>query len=350
MNGSKFNPEMMVLARDRRGWRQSALARAAGLTQATISRYESGRVVPIPEHLSEIAKVLERPESYFFMEGVQYGASSTFHRARSSLSVKDEQKIHAQVNELRIRTAILLQEAEIETSYSFHRIDMAKLGPEGAAQRLRQLWQMPNGPVRSVVNTIERAGGVVFHCCFETDKIDGVSQWPLGTTDPPVFFIRDDMPGDRQRWTLAHELGHLVLHHALTDDPESEADRFASEFLMPARDLKRELYGMTLSKAAALKSYWKTSMSAIIRRAHDLELLSDRQYRYLYTELSKRGYRKCEPIEIEPEQPELFDEIIKVHRSELRRTPRQLGGLLGMHEDQFKEQFWRGSKGLRIAM
>lgn len=346
----KFNPEMMVLARERRGWRQTTLARAVGITQATISRYESGRVTPLAEHLAKIAEVLDRPQSFFFMEGEMFGASATFHRARASLSVSAEQKIHAQVNELRIRTAILLRDADVEGKYEFHRLDVAKLGPENAAQRLRQLWQMPIGPVRSVVNSIERSGGIVFRCEFETDKIDGVSQWPLGCSEPPVFFVRDNMPGDRQRWTLAHEIGHMVMHHLPSDDPETEADRFASEFLMPAREVGRELRGLTLSRAAALKSYWKTSMASIIRRAYDLEFLTERQYRYLYMELSKRGYRKCEPVEVKPEQPALFDEIIRLHRTTLRKSARELSAQLGMHEHQFRDEFWKGSAGVRLAM
>lgn len=348
--GGRFNPEMMVLARDRHGWRQSALARATGLTQATISRYESGRFVPSDEHLARIAEALDRPESYFFMDGRLYADSSMFHRKRASLSVKDEQKIHAQVNELRIRASILLQGAEIESSFAFHRLDVTKLGVDVAAQKLRQLWQLPRGPVRSVVNVIERAGGLVFRCAFGTDKLDGISQWPMDSQEPPVFFVSEDAPGDRERWTLAHEIGHIVMHHLPTDDPEAEANRFASEFLMPAREIGPELSGLNLPKAAALKSYWKASMAAIIRRAFDLEKITERQYRFLNMELGKRGYRKCEPVPIPPEEPELFREVLDVYRKAHKQGPRELSDLLGMHEHQFRAEFWQGVAGVRLAV
>ena len=191
----RFNSDMMILARERLGLSQSALAEAAGFTQATISRYEAGLVTPLPEHLDRIAHALDRPESFFYLEEPCTAPSSMFHRKRKSLSVKEERRIHAQVNELRIHAAVLLREAEIESRFTFHRLAIRDGGPEQAAETLRQLWQLPNGPIRSVVGAIERAGGVVFRCPFGTDKLDGISQWPLDNDDvPPVFFVREDAP------------------------------------------------------------------------------------------------------------------------------------------------------------
>lgn len=346
----RFNPDMMILARERQGVSQSALAAAVGVTQATISRYESGLIAPPPEHLALIARRLDRPENYFFFGERLYAASTMYHRKRKSLTMTQERVIHAQVNELRIRAAILLREAEIESRFRFHRLGQGGGGPEEAAQKLRQLWQLPNGPVRSVVGSIERAGGIVFRCPFETEKIDGVSQWPLDADHvPPVLFVREDAPGDRERFTLAHEIGHLVMHHLPTEDPEDEADRFASEFLMPAREIAPDLARMTLQKAAALKCFWKVSMAAIIRRAFDLEKITERQYRYFNTEMSRLGYRRCEPAPIPPENPALFQAILDVHRSDHGRDVAQLSGTVGMFEHQFREEFWQATLGLRIA-
>lgn len=347
---SRFNPDMMILARERRGLSQSALAEAAGVTQATISRYEAGLVTPLAEHLERIAEILERLEAFFFLEERMYGASSMFHRKRSGLSVKMERRIHAQVNEHRIHAAVLLREAEIESKFSFHRLAMGEGGPEKVAQTLRQLWQLPNGPVRSVVGSIERAGGVVFRCPFGTTMLDGVSQWPLDSDHvPPVLFVREDAPGDRERFTLCHELGHLVMHHLPTPEPEDEADSFASEFLMPAREIGPDLSRLTLEKAAALKCYWKVSMAAIIRRAHDLGKINDRQYRYFNAEMNRLGYRKCEPAPIPPEEPRLFAEILEVHRSAHGRNVGALSALLGLRIHQFEEMYGRGLTRLRIA-
>lgn len=348
---NQFNPDMMILARECQGMLQSALAEQLGLTQATVSRYESGLIEPPEPHVKLIAKILDRPLGYFFMQERLYSASSLFHRKRNSLSVREEKKIHAQVNELRIRCAALLREAEVHTHFQFHRIDLSNRTPTDVARIMRQLWQLPTGPIRSAVGAIERAGGIVFRCPFGTRKVDGISQWPLDSDHvPPVFFVNEDVPGDRQRWTLCHEIGHVTMHHMLSDDPEKEADAFAAEFLMPAREIADELKELTLPKAAALKSFWKVSMAAIILRAFQLERISERQYRYLNVQLASRGYKKCEPAPVPAEEPELLKDILEVHRRHHGREIGHLSALLGMHEQQFRDQFWHSSSSLRIAM
>ena len=195
---TEFNPEMMILARERKGLSQSALAKKIGITQASVSRYEGGLAVPPQEQVAAIADALERPAGYFFLRERTYSASCLFHRKRQ-LTLGEERRIHAQVNDLRISASILLHEAEIESKFSFHRLNAAKRGPVWAAQELRRLWQLPTGPVRSVVRSIERGGGIVFRCAFGTRKVDGISQWPIDSDDtPPVFFVNENVPGDRQ--------------------------------------------------------------------------------------------------------------------------------------------------------
>ena len=118
---------------------------------------------------------------------------------------------------------------------------------------------------------------------------------------------------------------------------------------MPAREIGPELSRLTLEKAAALKCYWKVSMASIIRRAHDLEKINERQYRYFNSELGRLGYRKCEPAPIPPEEPRLFPEILDVHRSAHGRDAGMLSDLLGLHTHQFHEMYGRGMMRLRIA-
>src|SRR5204862_198947 len=129
-----------------------------------------------------------------------------------------------------------------------------------------------------------------FRCPFGLTRVDGISQWPLDAPElPPVFFVHEEIPGDRQRLTLCHEIGHVVMHHMPTDeDPEDEANRFAAEFLMPAAEIAGELHNMTLPKAAALKQYWKVSMQSIIVRSRELGKISHNQYQYLFRQISAK--------------------------------------------------------------
>jgi Zn-dependent peptidase ImmA (M78 family) len=223
-------------------------------------------------------------------------------------------------------------------------------GPRECAKRLRHMWQMPTGPVRSVTAKIESAGGLVFRCPFGGIKVDGISQWPLDAPHlPPVFFVNEDSPGDRQRWTLCHEIGHVVMHHLPTEQPEEEANLFASEFLMPEDEIGPELSRMTLQKAAALKAYWKVSMQAIIRWAYELGRATKNQYQYLFKQLSYRGYRKCEPVLIPTEEPLMMKDILDAHHRHHGKPVSQLSDFIGETEANFRERYWHSLSGFRLV-
>jgi len=166
----------------------------------------------------------------------------------------------------------------------------------------------------------------------------------------PPLSGADAVPGDRERLTLCHEIGHVVMHHAPTDeDPEEEANRFAAEFLMPADEIGPELVNLTLPKAAALKSQWKTSMQSIIVHAHRLGQISDNQYQYLFRQLSMRGYRTSEPYPIPPEEPEMFKDVVEFHQRKLRWGLRDLSVYLGESEDNFREKYGQNFSNFRLV-
>jgi Zn-dependent peptidase ImmA (M78 family)/DNA-binding XRE family transcriptional regulator len=333
---------MIGLARDLRGMTQAELAEAMAVNQATISRYESGLSDAPQDHLDAIARILERPCSFFYWQDRLYDASCLYHRKNRRISASELRLIHAKVNLLRLQSSRLRQRAKVTSNYSFHRLDPKKFGgPEGCARELRRLWQLPLGPVRNVVKSIESAGGMVFRCPFGATRVDGISQWPIDSPNlPPVFFVHEEAPGDRERWTLAHEIGHVVMHHALTEsDPEDEANRFANEFLMPADDIAHDLSGMTIAKATSLKAYWKVSMQAIIMRAHYLRRTTENQHQYLFRQISVKGYRKCEPLPIPPEEPAMFFGLMDFHYKSLGLSVAEVSECLGETETNFRRLY-----------
>jgi Zn-dependent peptidase ImmA (M78 family) len=184
-----------------------------------------------------------------------------------------------------------------------------------------------------VIANIEGVGGIVVRVDFDTRLIDAVSRWLPGM--PPLFVVNRVMPSDRERYTLAHELGHLVLHTTPHPEMEAEANRFASEFLMPAEDIRHSLHELTLPKAAALKMYWKVSMASLIRRAFDLGVINERRYRTLNISLSKAGYKTHEPEETAPEREstELMENLIAFHMRELSFALEELGTYLHANVD-----------------
>lgn len=159
------------------------------------------------------------------------------------------------------------------------------------------------GPVSSVVALVERAGCVVEHFEFPEAKLDGLAIG--GGTPMPVIFLNRNYPRDRMRLTLAHELGHLVMHRELRETVEEEAWAFAAEFLMPEAEIGAQLYPLSIESLGALKTKWGVSMQAILKRASDLKRVNSRYAQFLWMRMGQLGYRTCEPFEdrIPPETP-----------------------------------------------
>jgi Zn-dependent peptidase ImmA (M78 family) len=118
---------------------------------------------------------------------------------------------------------------------------------------------------------------------------------------------------------------------------------------MPSAEIAPELKNLTLPKAAALKSYWKVSMQAIILLAHRLGQISSSRQMSLYKELTIRGYRQCEPVQITPEEPQLISEMLRVHRSDSGKSLTELAEQVGETEDEFRAKYFHGLTGLRLV-
>ena len=185
-------------------------------------------------------------------------------------------------------------------------------------------------------------------CRFNTALLDGISFRGEGL--PPLFFMNRDVPGERFRFSLAHELGHMVLHGVPGDDEEMEheADRFAAAFLMPAAEIRPYLTTPKLSAFARVKAFWKVSIKALIKRAHDLKLITDNQYRWLNVQYSK-AFKAGEPVPIELEKPSRLRMMVEYHLTNLGYSITDLARLLSVHADDL-ERVYMPRSGLRLVV
>lgn len=299
--------EALVTARRARDLSQEELAELAGLTQAAVSRYESGSRVPQREPLCAIARALGvTPE---FLEGVGKirgaWAVDAHMRRRKTAPATVWRRLEARLNMLRNHARYLYEDIGVNASNVVPSFDPIFTEPEEAARMTRMQWRIPTGPVRSLVGWLESAGCLIVEEDFSTQRVDGLSQW---VDDVPLILLNSEMPTDRKRQTLAHELGHLCLHtQDIGDDPEHEAERFAAEFLMPAEVIRPQLRNFTAGHLLDLKRAWGVSVEALIERAYHLRVLPAGRRTALYKQLSARGWRRQEPAsdELAPEVPHL---------------------------------------------
>jgi Zn-dependent peptidase ImmA (M78 family)/transcriptional regulator with XRE-family HTH domain len=319
-----FNNALLLLARQYRGMSQGEVAQACGLNQGHYSRIENGLLPdgPSDENAERIAVALGFPKSFFYLSSEIAGLPMSVHpfnRKKASLGEKLLKSIHAELNIRLIHVRRFLRAVDLSPELPLPWIDVDEGGgPARIARTLRTAWGIPDGPIANLTAICERAGVLVIPCEFDP-LIDGVA---MRVRDlPPCVFINRRAPADRTRFSLAHELGHIIMHRIPTDTIEEEANAFAAEFLVPERGLKKQLIGrrVTLEVLAREKAFWKVSMNFLLYRANSIGFLNSNQAEYLWKQMSIRGWRTHEPpeTEFEKEAPSLFSKIVRLHTNDL---------------------------------
>jgi Zn-dependent peptidase ImmA (M78 family) len=215
---------------------------------------------------------------------------------------------------------------------------------EEAAALVRAKYHAPRGPIESVSAILEQAGVMVIPESSSHSEMDGTSVWRSDL--PPMIFVNQHATQDRMRFTMLHETGHLVLHQRsvlsqVSDNIEEQAHRFASAFLMPADEIKPQLRNLTISKLADLKRHWRVAMSALVMRAKQLDVITPTEATYLWRELSKRGWMKREPeqLDVRGESPgQLFTDLVTLHLTDLGYRGRKFEDFINLeHEDVYSQ-------------
>jgi len=305
-NTDLVNGERVKQARLLNGFNQGTLAKKVGVTQAMIAHVEGGFKQPSDEVLLKIASATKLPVGYFRQTSPpELPAGSLLFRARSGVSRKALDQSHRRA-QIVLEIAIGLA-AKVKTIPP--KIVPSEEPPRAAAAKLRNILGFDrSSPISHLIRPLEKQGAILL--ALPPDELtEAFAVWAHRW---PVIAFAGQTSGDRLRLTIAHELGHLVMHKSLTSDAEieREAYQFAAELLMPASGISTDFskFGTNLQSIASLKLRWGVSMQALIRRAKDLEFISERQYHYLMQQMSAKGWRKQEPSNLSPqtEKPRLL--------------------------------------------
>lgn len=337
-----FNIGLLRVARQARGWSQSELSRCSGVSQANLSKLENGLIGPTDDVVGRVAKALKFPISFFYQNHRLVGLPISVHpmyRKKASVGQKAIDRLESELNIRLMHLRQLLAATDFEPELPLPRLDPDEFGgdPEHIAELVRRTWLVPSGPLYDLVDWIERAGCIVVHCDFVDLSVDGVT---IQAPDlPPCIFLNQNQPSDRQRFTLAHEIGHIVMHKVPSPEMEDEANAFASALLMPSQELRPKLSGrLTLQRLAALKPVWRVSMGALLYRAKTIGAITASQSGYLWRQMSSMGYRRTEPPELDfaAEEAGVIPEIIRIHLEELGYEIEDLCSVLHTHEDDVR--------------
>jgi Zn-dependent peptidase ImmA (M78 family)/transcriptional regulator with XRE-family HTH domain len=220
---------------------------------------------------------------------------------------------------------------------------------EWAAHKLRSDWELGNDPIPSLSEFLEERGFKIILCDLPMN-IAGLTCFVSSSNGPqiPIIVTSSLVTGERQRFTIAHELGHLLLDIGNDDlNAEKVCDKFAGAFLMPERflwdTLGRSRSNISIGELVSLKKFLGVSVQAIVYRCKDLGIISEHVYRTLYKEFSIRGWLRppySEPNSIELESPQRFKRLCLRALSEGMISKEKAMELLVIPEEEFDLQFY----------
>ncbi len=283
--------------------------RGVELTRAGLSKYEQNKSQPGQGFLATLAEELGFPTSVFLEDGLpKFNWHGFRKQARMTKRLQDHVMAEAAFRaEAQLRLERLLHPGQ-QCDFPAPQVPESLSDVERIAKEAREHWSLGLGSIPSLTGVAESFGMlVVTHQGEERNReFDGLSGWV--NDEIPIAVVSASAPNDRIRFTLAHEIGHLVLtcDHLSEADEEVHCHRFASSFLVPDIVLREEL-GQNRRRIAArefaeLKRKHGLSMAALARRARDLEIISQSQYTAICKEYSQYGWRKKEPVEYEVDE------------------------------------------------
>jgi len=295
----------------------------AQVSAQAIGKYERDEMMPSSSVLLSLAKALDVSPEYLLSQREVELTGIDFRKSPHAAS-KDERAVEAAVLD-QIERYLELEEllpgseqpwaCPDESAFSISAIEDA----EAAADALRRLWDLGIDPIPMMAELLEEKGVKVIALNLP-ESVSGskaMVQRPA-LAELPVIVVNQKHNGERQRFTLAHELAHLVLRsNNLSEDLlEKAADRFAGAFLM-AREMMIRLLGghrksISLGELAELKKIFKVSIASLVVRCSQLGVISRAVYARLWSQIKGLGWngpQSGEPFRFAPEVPQRMERL-----------------------------------------
>ncbi len=332
--------ERIKQARQASGLSLRALAERVGVSAQAISKYERDLDTPSSDVLLRLAQALSVRLDYFFRTR-NVTLSEANYRKRTVLGKKEASAITNRVKDwleryLEVEDALqpgkTFESPVIQEQFQVSSLEEV----EEAAEKLRRQWDLGTDPIDNLLETMEDHG--IRICLTDApEAFDACTYWAEGAV--PVIVIKEDVPGDRQRFNAAHELGHIVLK--IEGLPQEKAAyAFAGAFLVPKEAMFREMgmrrASLSLAELISLKQKYGISIQTLVYRAKQLGIISDSLFLRIMKSFRARGWHKEEPgPQVPEERPERFDRLVLRALTEDLISESKAAELLGMSAGEF---------------
>jgi len=305
-----FNHERVELVRLRLGLTKIGFAELLGIDRKTLRRFEIGEAELPKASCERLIQSSGYSESFFSKPAPDLpNPDGVSFRSLRSLTAGSRNAAMA-AGALAFELDDWITERYELPPHALMAERVTANSPAAAAMQLRAMWNIGIRPIANVVNLLEAHGIRVFSLVEETRHLDAYSLW---RNDKPYIFLNTIKTTERSRFDAAHELGHLILHRHVGSghlQAESEADAFASAFLMPEDDLQAEFRWVRgIKEIIEKKRRWGVSAAALAYTLNKMGKVTDWRYRGYCIELGKLG-RDVEPNPMPRETSQVWAKVL----------------------------------------
>lgn len=306
-------PENLAFARELRGYSKTEFAEIMNNSTGTISNWESGKRSPDFGTIRKIANNLN--VTYAFLvtpQKIETITGMSMYRSKAAVP-----------NKIKLSFERTLQEYEKMIRIIGNRVSMPKYKLEDLnigktkfqvlndksilekAQAIRDFFDLGNGPISNMAALIERAG---IQLIYVKKPGTGVHALTTQINDNYLILLNiSDQSAVRVRFSLAHELGHIILHSSYKKEVynnkelhkrlEAEANYFAGCLLLPEDGFLLDVTRPTLNGLIELKPHWLVSIQTMAVRLNQLNIIDTAQKTLIFKEISRKYSRKEEPFD-----------------------------------------------------
>ncbi|CAK7045913.1 MAG: hypothetical protein DELT_00821 [Desulfovibrio sp.] len=320
-----FVGKRLADARVARGFTMTQLANFTGIKKQSISNYENGKQTPKADALAALTDRLGISLAFLQKDAPTASTAPIFFRSLAGLAKREWAKAEVQLAWFEEIYTYLDEHINFvppniprhfDISTRLNKVTRDEI--EEIAYAVRSYWELGLGPISNMTRLLENNGVLIVRMPLDVKEEDAFSQWQRDNTVPVIVSVAESPSACRDRFSLAHELGHLVLHSKVTLKQETlsvieaQANQFASAFLLPAASYLREFRYPSLEILKVLKEKWKASIKSQVYRCKELRVITEQSSRNFYLNMAKRKWIRSEPLDdvIPPERPKVIKESL----------------------------------------
>lgn len=252
------------------------------VSPSAIAKYEKGKMMPSSNVLILLSKALGMNIDYFFHPFVVKLNTSDFEfRKQTSLGVKKVEAIkyliYSKVEKYIEIESILGNKTEFTLDYSNNSVE-GEADALMLAMRFRQDFNLGCDAISSAIDLLESKGIKI----MEIEHNPSFSGTCTKASGLPIIVVNKNMNTERKRFTIFHELGHLLMQCVDGVDKEKMCNVFANEVLIPS-DSFRNIIGesrhdISLFELQSIQREYGISVDALMTKANQLNIITQRRY------------------------------------------------------------------------